>query len=50
LADKVHGIKLPANYKTKAGKAREVFNASVEKEKMEKHQEELRKKKEDKRK
>lgn len=50
LADKVHGVKLPSNYKTRAAKAREVFNASVEKEKLEKYQEELRKKKEEKRK
>jgi hypothetical protein len=31
LADKIHELKVPGAYKTKAFKAREIYNASVEK-------------------
>lgn len=48
LVDKIKDIKISANYKAKAFKARESFNATIEKEKLEKHKEDLRKKKEEK--
>ena len=45
LVDKLSSFKLSANAKTKALKSREVYNQSKEKNDLEKHQEELRKKK-----
>ncbi|XP_031472531.1 uncharacterized protein LOC116244811 [Nymphaea colorata] len=48
IADKVAGLKLTANAKARALKAREAYNQLKEKEELEKHNEELRKKKEEK--
>lgn len=46
LADKIANLRLSANSKARAQKAREVYNQLKEKEDLEKHNEELRKKKE----
>ena len=39
MVDKIKDIKISANYKAKAFKDRESFNATIEKEKLEKHKE-----------
>lgn len=46
IADKIAGLRLSSNSKARALKAREVYNQLKEKEELEKHNEELRKKKE----
>ena len=46
IADKIAGLRLSSNSKARALKAREVYNQLKEKEDLEKHNEELRKKKE----
>lgn len=46
LADKIANMRLSANSKARAQKAREVYNQLKEKEDLEKHNEELRKRKE----
>jgi hypothetical protein len=48
LVDKLAVLKLTANAKARAQKAREAYNQSKEKEQLEKHSEELKKKKEEK--
>lgn len=48
IVDKIAGLKLTSNSKARALKAREVYNQLKEKVELEKHNEELRKKKEEK--